>query len=245
MDAVQRAEELTWYHTLELAPGYVTPGMFDLRGVVHHYGLPERMDGMRALDVGTWDGFWAFEMERRGAEVMALDLDDERDLDWPADRRPETFPQTPRGAGFALAKEAFGSDVERVNRSIYHALPEDLGTFDLVFCGSVLIHLRDQALAIERIANLCRGTFISVESFDRLLELLPFPVARWRAARDAAVVFWEPNVRAWKAMLTTAGFDRIDERGRFKLQARAGWSVRHVALAAHKPGAVAPRASAP
>ncbi|MBA3437925.1 MAG: hypothetical protein H0U14_08000 [Thermoleophilaceae bacterium] len=244
MDPVQRAEELTWYHSLELVPGYVTPGMFDLRGVVHRYGLPERMDGMRALDVGTWDGFWAFEMERRGAEVVALDLDDERDLDWPADRRPDTFPKTPRGAGFALAKETFGSKVERVNRSIYRALPEDLGMFDLVFCGSVLIHLRDQALAIERIANLCRGTFISVESFDPLLNLLPFPVARWRAARDAAVVFWEPNVRAWKGMLTTAGFERIDERGRFKLQARAGWSVRHVALAAHKPGA-APRTSAP
>ena len=48
---------------------------------------------MRALDVGTWDGFWAFEMERRGAEVTALDLDDERDLDWPADRRPDEYPE--------------------------------------------------------------------------------------------------------------------------------------------------------
>ena len=239
VDAVERAKELTWYHSLELAPGYVTPGMFDLRSVVQRYGLPENMDGMRALDVGTWDGFWAFEMERRGAQVVALDLDDERDLDWPADRRPDSFPETPRGAGFALAKEVFGSKVERVNRSIYHALPEDLGTFDLVFCGSVLIHLRDQALAIERIANLCSGTFISVESFDPLLNLLPFPVSRWRAARDAAVVFWEPNVRAWKGMLKTAGFDRIDERGRFKLEARAGWSVRHVALAAHKPSPAA------
>ncbi len=115
-------------------------------------------------------------MERRGAEVTALDLDDERDLDWPADRRPDTYPETPRGTGFALAKEVFGSKVERVSRSIYHALPEDLGTFDIVFCGSVLIHLRDQALAIERIGNLCRGTFISVESYDKWLNLLPFPV---------------------------------------------------------------------
>jgi len=240
VDVVDRAKELTWYHSLELAPGYVTPGMFDLRAVVDRYGLPERMDGMRALDVGTWDGFWAFEMERRGAEVTALDLDDERDLDWPADRRPETFPDVPRGTGFKLAKEVFGSNVERISRSIYHALPEDLGTFDIVFCGSVLIHLRDQALAIERIANLCSGTFISVESYDPLLNLFPFPVARWQAQRDAAVVFWEPNIRAWKGMLTTAGFDRIDERGRFKLKAREGWTVRHVVLNAHKPGAAKP-----
>ena len=64
----QRVDELGWYHTLELPGGQVTEGMFDLRNQMHHYGLPERMDGMRALDVGTWDGFWAFEMERRGAE---------------------------------------------------------------------------------------------------------------------------------------------------------------------------------
>jgi tRNA (mo5U34)-methyltransferase len=236
MDAVDRAKELTWYHSLELAPGYVTPGMFDLRGVVDQYQLPKSMEGLRALDVGTWDGFWAFEMERRGAEVTALDLDDERDLDWPADRRPEEFPETPRGTGFALAKEVFDSKVERVSRSIYHALPEDMGTFDIVFCGSVLIHLRDQALAIERIANLCSGTFISVESYDRLLNLFPFPVSRYQAARDAAVVFWEPNVRAWKAMLKTAGFERVDDKGRFQLKAREGWKVRHSVLAAHKPG---------
>ena len=107
----------------------------------------------------------------------------------------------------------FGSKVERVNWSIYDALPEDLGTFDIVFCGSVLIHLRDQVLAIERIGNLCSGTFISVEAYDPWLNLLPFPIARWQAAREAAVVFWEPNVRAWKGMLTTAGFRESSRRG--------------------------------
>jgi len=237
MDVVARAKPLDWYHSLELAPGYVTPGMFDLRSQMDQYGLPARLDGLRALDVGTWDGFWAFEMERRGAEVVALDLDDERELDWPANRRPSTFSETPRGAGFALAKEVFGSRVERVSRSVYEAQPEDLGTFDLVFCGSVLIHLRDQVLAIERIGNLCHGTFISVESYDRLANLVPFPASRYRANREAAVVFWEPNVRAWKSMLATAGFDRVEERNRFKLVAREGWSVRHVVLNAHKPGA--------
>ena len=95
----QRVEDLGWYHTLELPGGQVTEGLFDLRNPMHHYGLPERMDGMRALDVGTWDGFWAFEMERRGAEVVALDLDDERDLDWPPRRRPKAVPRDAAGRG--------------------------------------------------------------------------------------------------------------------------------------------------
>jgi tRNA (mo5U34)-methyltransferase len=228
MDLLDRARRRGWYHSLELAPGFVTDGMFDLRPYVPRYGLPERMDGMRALDVGTWDGFWAFEMERRGAEVVALDIDDERRLDWPPRRRPETYPEEPRGEGFRIAREVFGSKVERVDLSVYEATPERLGSFDLVFCGSVLLHLRDQLLALERIAALCRGTFISAEEYDRLSSLVPFPVSRYRADRESAVVYWLPSRRTWKRMIWTAGFDRVEDRGKLDLRATAGWSVRHV-----------------
>jgi tRNA (mo5U34)-methyltransferase len=229
-----RASEIGWYHTLELAPGHVTEGIFDLRHMTARYGLPERMDGMRALDVGTWDGFWAFEMEKRGAEVVALDLDDERDLDWPPRRRPQTFPDHPRGIGFRLAHEIFASKVERVNCSIYHATPEELGTFDLVFCGSVLIHLRDQMLALERIANLTKDTFLSVEEYDKRMNLLPWPASRFLADRDKAVVFWLPSIKAWQRMLFAAGFDHVEQRDKFPVKARAGWEVPHVAFRARK-----------
>src|SRR3712207_2836565 len=133
-DLLAQARARRWYHTLEL-PGHTTTGLFDLRGDVRHYGLPNDLTGTRALEVGTWDGFWAFELERRGAQVTAIDLDDERDLDWPPRRRPQTFPDEPRGQGFHLARQLLDSKVERVVRSIYHCTPEDLGTFDLVFCG--------------------------------------------------------------------------------------------------------------
>src|SRR5262249_20625446 len=56
-----------WYHTLELAPGVLTPGWVDVRPVVPRVPIPASLAGLRVLDVGTWDGFWAFEMERRGA----------------------------------------------------------------------------------------------------------------------------------------------------------------------------------
>ncbi len=233
MSALQEAQQIGWYHTLEL-PGLETKGIFDLRPYVERYGLPEQMAGMRVLEVGTWDGFWAFEMERRGAEVVALDLDDEAALDWPVRRRPATFPDHERGRGFAIAKELLGSRVERVVCSIYDATPEELGTFDLVFCGSVLIHLRDQLLALERIAALCTGTFVFAEEHERKLDLLPWPVSRCYVRRDSAVVYWMPNIRGWKEMLWAAGFDRVEDKGRFVMRSTQDYSVRHVVLHGHK-----------
>ena len=117
---------------------------------------------------------------------------------------------------------------------MYEATPEELGTFDLVFCGSVLIHLRDQVLALERIAALCDGLFISAEAYNRPLSLLPFGTARYRALRDRSVVFWEPNLRAWRAMLITAGFRTVERGKRFDIRAREGWKVRHVVHHARK-----------
>jgi tRNA (mo5U34)-methyltransferase len=234
MQLAERAQALSWYHTLALAPGVETAGMFDLRPYVHRYGLPERMAGLRALDIGTWDGFWAFELERRGAEVVALDLEADSDLDWPPRLRPQEYRTTARGQGFALAKEALGSRVQRVVCNVYDARPEDLGTFDLVFCGSVLTHVRDQLLALERIAALCHGRLILAEEYDRAAGLLPVPLARYRADRPRSMVFWLPSARTWRRMVFTAGFDRVREHCRFTLRARAGFGVRHVVLHADR-----------
>jgi hypothetical protein len=173
-------------------------------------------------------------MERRGAEVVALDVDEEHEYDWPPRRRPETFEPIDRGAGFRLAREILGSNVERVSCSIYDAEPEKLGTFDVVLCGSVLIHLRDQLLALERIAGLCHGTFITAEEYDPRSGLIPFPVSRYLADRDAAVVFWLPAAKTWRRMLWTAGFDHVDRHGKFKMRASTKFSVPHVVHHARK-----------
>ena len=229
MELLEEARTRDWYHTIELPPGEVVEGMFDMRPYVDRYALPERMDGMRALDVGTFDGFWAFEMERRGADVVALDIPSEADIDYPARRRPASFPDRRRGEGFEIARKLLGSNAERVEGSIYTATPESLGgQFDLVLCGLVLIHLRDQVLALERIAGLCRGTFVSVEAYDPVMDLLPFAASRYKADRDADIVFWEPGSRTWRRLIWSAGFDRVERRGRFKLRSRHGFSIRCV-----------------
>jgi methyltransferase family protein len=218
LDLAERIQQQRWYHTIDLGNGQVTPGWFDMRPYVRHYGLPERMDGMRVLDCGTWDGFWAFEMERRGATVVALDVDHEWEYDSPPRRRPKEFPDTYRGEGFELAKEALGSNVQRVHCNLYEASPEYLGgTFDLVFIGTVLIHLRDQLLALERLASLAHGDFIFADEYDRASQLIPWPVSRYHADREAAVVFWLPAEKTWMKMIRTAGFDDVRKHGNYTL----------------------------
>src|ERR1700730_10047735 len=59
--------DVDWYHTLDLGNGVVTPGFVDHREQVAQHQFPASLAGKRCLDVATFDGFWAFEMEKRGA----------------------------------------------------------------------------------------------------------------------------------------------------------------------------------
>jgi tRNA (mo5U34)-methyltransferase len=224
-----------WYHTQEVAPGVVTPGMFDLRPYVDRYGLPGDLTGMRALDVGTFEGFWAFELERRGAEVTALDVDRIQQLDWPRHLRPSE--DGVRGGGFELVHAARESGVRRVGATIYEATPERLGgRFDLVFCGSVLIHVRDPMLALERLASLCRGDLILAEEYSRRLERLPrLRLAEFRG-ESPWMTWWRPTSRTWLAMVRCAGFTEAQVHSRFKLRFRERrGGVPHVVIHARGP----------
>ncbi len=127
-DLRRQVDELDWYHTLELAPGVVTPGWFDTAKVVEAIGFPASLAGKRCLDIGTFDGFWAFEMERRGAaEVVAVDLLDPAAHDWPAGSKEAAvaglWKRKARGQGFGVAHAALGSSVRWVERSVYDLDP--------------------------------------------------------------------------------------------------------------------------
>jgi hypothetical protein len=81
-DARARVAELDWWRTMEVALGVVTPGGWDLRTMAGRLPWQSSQAGMRCLDVGTMGGFWAFELERRGAgEVVASHVLDATRLD--------------------------------------------------------------------------------------------------------------------------------------------------------------------
>ena len=180
------AEE--WWHTIELGPGLVTPGSWDLRPAADRVPWPGSLAGLRCLDVGTMDGFWAFELERRGAgEVVAVDLVDPRRQDRPHGRGVPPPAPTPaselRGGRFALAAEALGSRATYLDRSVYDLDPDDVGEFDCVVVGYVLQLLRDPLRALDALRAVCRGWLLVIETVSAPLSLLPAPLARLNARR--------------------------------------------------------------
>lgn len=211
-----------WYHTLDLGGDVVTDGMFDHRGVESGCLLPDELSGLRCLDVGTMDGYWAFAMERRGAaEVVAADLEDPEALDWPASIRHsvvKTVDET-KGQRFELARNALGSKVERVLRSVYD-LDTDLGFFDLVFCGDMLVHLKDPATAVEHLRKVCRG---SVIVYNPIKEHFPYrrrPLAQFDGVENFE--WWLPNQAALTRLMVAAGFSRVEVGRSFTLSTRQG-----------------------
>lgn len=206
------AGDRTWYHSIDLPDGTTTPGYFDTRGAAAKVEWPDALRGGRCLDVGTFDGFWAFTMERMGAaEVVALDVDDPKSLDWTYDeeeRGPEVVAEwgAERGPGFAITSSALGSKVERVCRSVYDLDPDVDGAFDVVFCGALLLHLREPVRALEAMRRVCRGELVLVETIDPEvdLRLRKVPAARFHPDWDQ---WWRVNSSGLVEMVRVAGFE--------------------------------------
>jgi len=203
-----------WYHTIEVAPGLTTPGWFDLRPIVPKMPWPD-VTGKRCLDIGTYDGYLAFELERRGAsEVVATDIADHRAWDWPVamrDGAPERLAELAgpeKGSGFRIVKQLLGSAVEKVEINVYDLSPERVGSFDVVVCGSLMLHLRDPLRAIDAIRSVCSGVFLSAEAID--LTLTAMHPRRPVFAFDgiSPLVQWAtPNAAAHRQMIQASGFE--------------------------------------
>jgi tRNA (mo5U34)-methyltransferase len=203
-----------WYHTIELAPGVVTRGWFDLRPVAGKLPWPD-LTGRRCLDVGTFDGFWAFEMERRGAaEVVAADILDPRAWDWPAGAEDAAIAavgeRKDAGQGFEIAREALGSSVQRLELSVYDLDPDEIGMFDVVYLGSLLLHLRDPVAALARVRAVCRERFLLLDAIDLATSLLlpRRPLASLDG--DGRPWWWRPNAAAVRRMAEAAGFTVLE-----------------------------------
>lgn len=234
----ERVAGIEWYQSIELPDGYVTPGYVDHRDQVKLYGLPDDMSGMRALDVATYDGFWAFELERRGADVTAIDIETMADCDYPGryqEYAKEHASSVMTGEGFRLAHELLESQVERKIVNVYELGSEKVGTFDFAIVSDLLLHLRDPALALEKVFSVLHsgGHAIVAEPYSPELEHFTEPLSRFGYAE--ALGWWQHSPSTLGAMMWAAGFDEIEELSRFRLNSKAEVPIEKIVLRGRVP----------
>jgi tRNA (mo5U34)-methyltransferase len=123
-----------WFHTFALnrAEGIYAPGY----ARDHRYrvpAIPERFDGLSVLDIGTFDGFYAFLAEARGA-VRVVAVDNEQYVDWVLARWGV---ELEGGEGLQAIKRLLGSRVEYRQLDAFELDKLDQA-FDFIFCCGIL-----------------------------------------------------------------------------------------------------------
>ncbi len=221
-EPVEKINSFEWYHTIDLGNGLVTPGQYDHRPLLKYYRIPQDLSGKTVLDIGVSHGFFSFEFERRKAKrVVGTELpswsnhDGSPQLKKGFTERKEDEKKNPYLHGaFDFARKFLDSKVELVEISIYDISPETLGIFDIVFCGSLLIHLTDPLKALYAIQSVTRellilSTVIHPKDSRR-------PLAYFHGTVEG-MAFWAPNMTCLEKMCLAAGFERVERISTFNL----------------------------
>jgi SAM-dependent methyltransferase len=137
-----------WFHTFSLNGDVYTPGV----ARDHRYRLPflpNELTGRSVLDVGTFDGFYAFLAEARGARRVVA-VDNEQYKDWV---RARWGVELEGGEGFRAIGELLDSKVE-YRRIDAFALDELGERFDFILCFGIL-HRVDNPLGLLSVLRRC------------------------------------------------------------------------------------------
>jgi len=215
----------SWHSPINLGHGVITAGRKTQRRFARRLRLlqiPKDMTNMRVLDIGTWDGFFAFEFERRGAKVLAIDnWNDEKQL-----------------ATFLFARKQLNSKVEYRKMDVHDLDQSLVGKFDIVFFAGMLYHLRYPLKVLERIHSVTDGylileTVIMVPFIHEHFPMMAFypgdeegnASGRFWGISGAATISW------LKEALKSVGFAKID----VKYTSSSRWLYKIIALLTNRP----------
>jgi tRNA (mo5U34)-methyltransferase len=127
-----------WFHNLHLPNGVQTAPensygdfpQFKWDDIKHH--IPADLSGMTALDIGCNAGFYTFELAKRGAQVLGIDLD----------------PHYLRQADWAAMQMGLRDKVQFRQMQVYDLAKLD-EQFDVIIFMGVFYHLRYPMLALD------------------------------------------------------------------------------------------------
>lgn len=210
-----------WFHNLHLPGGVQTApnhpfGDFpsfkwkDLASAI-----PEDLNGWSALDIGCNAGFYTFELAKRGAHVLGIDLD----------------PHYLKQAQWAAGQLGLEDRVSFRQMQVYDLARLDQ-TFDIIIFMGVFYHLRYPVLALDIVAQKVNRLMVfqtltmpgedvypappdmSMDDREEMLEE-GWPKMAFIEKKLAGDVtnWWAPNHACIEAMLRTCGLEVIARPG--------------------------------
>ncbi|MBP7677729.1 MAG: methyltransferase domain-containing protein [Thermoanaerobaculia bacterium] len=233
-----------WYHSFYFDNGFEQRGDYDVGTGIEDYGFPQDMSGMDVLDVGTGSGWFATLFEQRGARVTTVDVRGYCDFDVygrpgyaPVEETKaspdlvlpsgQTVYHSPVSKGFWVMKELLGLQAEFVNARVYDLRPELFGgrTFDLVFVGSLLMHIRDPIGALSAARSVCRGTLVAnTLRLDPASDSETTPFQILLASREVSINWWAPSSACVRKWFEGAGFSAVSLEGTVTLRPDRPWT---------------------
>jgi tRNA (mo5U34)-methyltransferase len=217
VDAVNK--EGGTYHRLDFGDGLVIEGEYEMSKFMPYYQLPEDLTGRTVLDVGTASGYFAIESERRGGQVTAIDIHDDTSL-------------------ISQIIKTFQLGINYVTKNIYD-LDSSFGQFDVVICGSLLLHLPDPVGALRALRSVTGERLILSSAATNDSATTDQPVCHFfgdRAAEADYWYYWGFSAFGLERMLLAAGFSRIENVQHFDLTSEPGrmdFATPHVSLSAY------------
>ena len=146
---------LKWRQKILIKDGVYTPGHID-NNIWLDLGLPEKVDGLTILDIGSNDGQLVFEAERRGAKkVYASDL---------YINKLETMAKGWPIEGITILKDVKNSNIIIHQEGLF-GLDSINDHFDIVILNNVLNWIGDIDLVIRTLAKLNFNTLYIADQF--------------------------------------------------------------------------------
>lgn len=245
---VTDVNECNFYHTVELPSVGLVEGKWDLRPGLDAYLSATPFEGRRVLEVGTADGYLCFELEKRGAEVIAFDLAGGSAYD----------PLPLNDPGLSTVVDDMAARLQRMRNAYWlsHRLwrsrakvvyghiarpPDTIGQVDYCFMGNVLQHLESPLRALAQATRLARqGVIITeanwttaVDQDSPLMYFLPClrgnkPLEEW------CFSWWQLTPGLVSSWLDLLGFDTVERYEHRQFFAKIRQQVPHFTIVAKR-----------
>lgn len=208
--------ECSFFHVIDL-PGETTAGQWDFRETESAYHGGYDLRGKTVLEIGSATGCHAFWMEREGALVTPYDLSPAYSWDLLTTFRqdPEKITEAMKTGikqlnnGWTYCRDRLGSRLNLSHGTIYD-IPKELGSFDVVTFGSILLHTRDPLGAVQRVADRAKEAIIITDRFAPALDnskpLMQFMPTLEMAKDWGGWTWWWMSPKVFENLLAILGF---------------------------------------